>query len=441
MFASRPVSKTSSATSSADPSKVLDHSDDTPIPARVAVGQQLSVGSAERKAPTGGLAAVLFANRSAKTTAAPNDTNLNSTASVSAAATPMPSTTAEQNKPLKGLAAVLFANRSAKTTVAPNDTNLSNATASVSAAATPMPSTMANRSVNTAAARSDDTPSTEIGASPNHQLPPTPAVKNMPAGGGASLFAKLAEAPAGTTLNHASSTPSRNDVSSRVTAMQSSVVDKNAAGGRLPVFENLQAVEQSNISTVDPSTLYLQNQAIMMDNLSLVTVTPAPDGMGLRSPSEDASQSTTFFHEDTGRLPPAYAVVPAQRLVERPDDVPAYELYDFHHASPVLKHVPNAAALQETLTMDMADVSPRLVENSNNESFADIHQMFERNLRDWSDGTENYEEKLLGATVCLDQAMAMFLGVLGESMDTADKMEELKLSFEETVRKISSDED
>lgn len=132
---------------------------------------------------------------------------------------------------------------------------------------------------------------------------------------------------------------------------------------------------------------------------------------------------TTPFVTDESDPTPAQVAPPAAAPTHKPAPVPA------------------TAYVQVDSAPGALTASPRLVENTNKEAFADIHDAFERNMRDWSDGSENYEEKLLDATVSLDQCMALFLGVLGQTVDAADKMEALKLSFEETVRKISSDAD
>ena len=131
-FANRPVRKTSNASCNDEPIKVSDNAADKPVPAQ-------AMGRAEWKAPTGGLAALLFANRSAKSTAAPNNGDpINTTANVSAAA--MPTATATPSNPTRGLAAPHSHNPSTKMTAAPNEGTPRHTPDHDVAAVTPLPS-------------------------------------------------------------------------------------------------------------------------------------------------------------------------------------------------------------------------------------------------------------------------------------------------------------
>jgi len=67
--------------------------------------------------------------------------------------------------------------------------------------------------------------------------------------------------------------------------------------------------------------------------------------------------------------------------------------------------------------------TPRPDENTEKkETFEDIHEGLEKNLRNLNDKTEEYQDKLLEATVCLDQAFASFLELQGKSFDVSDKL-------------------
>jgi len=80
--------------------------------------------------------------------------------------------------------------------------------------------------------------------------------------------------------------------------------------------------------------------------------------------------------------------------------------------------------------------SARLEENTKGEAFADINEEYVGNLRDFQDLTVSYQEKLLDATITLDETISTLLKAQGESYDLADSLRAKKRTFESLLRKI-----
>lgn len=258
-------------------------------------------------------------------------------------------------------------------------------------------------------------------------------------------------------------------------------LQKSIGSQGIPIFA-IRSAAPVPLESMQTPHAHQQTVASKTSNAPLPSaITPSP-GIGshadVNNPSTNANSVSAFLHKnlDNHDIPPASssptrmktflpnnirvpasASVQQQGLSKKVSQIPisssttteesvflteedsfkesAKHVPSLTHCGPIASTTPSTTSqilqIPSTVTPTMC-----LDQNNDKDDFTRAHDDCMRNIRDFNDLKGNYEEKLLEATVSLDQAMAAMLKVQADKIDLSDAMNAMKSTLDAMLRDI-----